>query len=259
MTIGCCFLETESEEKRRKQKHRKKYTADDYAECHIIEPVLWHMVDPSGLRISPVFLFSIPDFDTSCFVLHPQLWWKHRCSGIVPVVCRGARQLVLCPSVDFSSFVWHLMGYRSGWNTSGVASTAWRVHWRFLTSPNINHSRIFKAIHVWPCLCFLPDLVLSWLWNDGSMDTYSNPTYPTILHLQITPSHNYAFWFYVYYTVYSISIYSVYIYNIIAIRQEKNSSVCHTDSGRGGDHCQLPPAVLSREAELRGSWPKCCR
>ena len=114
MTIGCCFLETESEEKRRKQKHRKKYTADDYAECHIIEPVLWHMVDPSGLRISPVFFFSIPDFDTSCFVLHPQLWWKHRCSGIVPVVCRGARQLVLCPSVDFSSFVWHLMGYRSG-------------------------------------------------------------------------------------------------------------------------------------------------
>ena len=218
MTIGCCFLETESEEKRRKQKHRKKYTADDYAECHIIEPVLWHMVDPSGLRISPVFFFSIPDFDTSCFVLHPQLWWKHRCSGIVPVVCRGARQLVLCPSVDFSCFVWHLMGYRSGWNTNGVASTAWRVKrsigGSLLLPISIiqGYSRPFMLDHA----CVFCQI---WFWAGyGMMDPWI-PTqirHPTILHLQITPRHNDAF--YVNYTVYSINIYIQYI---IAIRQEK--------------------------------------
>lgn len=97
------------------------------------------MVDPSGLRISPVFLFSIPDFDTSCFVLHPQLWWKHRCSGIVPVVCRGARQLVLCPSVAFDGRP------RSRWNTSGVAPTAWRVN-RPLEVPYFSQYQSFKDI-----------------------------------------------------------------------------------------------------------------
>ena len=172
------------------------------------------MVDPSGLRISPVFLFSIPDFDTSCFVLHPQLWWKHRCSGIVPVVCRGARQLVLCPSVDFGCFVPFCasvaMGYRSGWNTSGVASTAWRVKrsigGSLLLPISIiqGYSRPFMLDHA----CVFCQI---WFWAGyGMMDPWI-PTqirHPTILHLQITPSHNDAF--YVNYTVYSINIYTVH-------------------------------------------------
>ena len=90
-----------------------------------------------------------------------------------------------------------------------------------LEVPYFSQYQWIKDIQGHSCLtmlvCFLPDLVLSWLWNDGSMDTYSNPTYPTTLHLQITPIHNDAF--YVDYTVYSINIYSIQL----PIRQEKTA------------------------------------